>query len=78
MADDTSTLSERIGALADVAYDLYTDIKQLRKEVEKREGIESIEYLSDVPGELKEAEESAKRMNNFLESAEDCATKGGD
>lgn len=78
MPQTRGTLSERIGALADAADDLLTEIKRLRKEVQQREGVEAVEYLADVPGELLNAENSADKMFEFLESAEYCAIKGGE
>lgn len=72
------TLSERIGALADAAVELHKEIKQLRKEVDRRDGIEAIEHLADVPGELRDAEDLMEKAYDFLYSAEVCATKGGD
>jgi hypothetical protein len=71
------TLSERISALADDADQLHSLIRNLRKEVDKMDGIESIPSLADVPGELLNAENFADKMYEFLESAETCAKKGG-
>ena len=78
MSVNTDTLSERIGTLAEDADQLLTEIKNLCREVNKREGIESIEFLADVPGELDNAERLANQMYEFLESAETCAKKGGE
>lgn len=75
---NTDTLSERIGTLLDDAYQLLTEIKKIRREVNKREGIESIEYLADVPDELGNAKSIADQLCKMLESAESCAKKGGE
>jgi len=78
MSVNTDTLSERIGTLAEDADQLLTEIKKLRREVNKREGIEAKEYLADVPGELDRAEALADQMYEALESAETAAKKGGE
>lgn len=72
------TLSERIDALADSAAELFEEINRLRKEVNRREGIEAIEHLADVPGELLDAENLAEKAYDFLCSARMCAINGGD
>lgn len=71
-------LSGLISILADDAYGLYEAIRELREEVKKRDGIEAIEYLADVPEELASAENFAEQLCDFLESAEKCAKMGGD
>lgn len=73
---DMGPLYERIGVLAAEADQLHALIRNLRHEVNRMDGIESIEFLADVPGELGWAEEFASKMYEFLESAESCAKKG--
>lgn len=73
-----TTLSERIGELATRADELVTDLKRLCKEVRNRDDVDGVEYLADVPEELERALANAGRAYEFLESAETCATKGGE
>lgn len=77
MADNTRTLSERISVLLDAADQLYAEIKKLAKEVNRSDGIESIDYLADVPGELDQAEQCMDDVCKFLDSATTLAKKGG-
>ena len=77
MADLPDLISDRIGWLLEDADKLRAEIERLARDVRKRDGIESIEYLADVPGELERAWANADRMFEFLESAERCAKKGG-
>ena len=71
------TLSERIGILSDAADQLYAEIKKLAREVNRSDGIESIDYLADVPGELEQAEQFMDDVCKFLDSATTLAKKGG-
>jgi hypothetical protein len=72
------TLSERIDVLLENADQLRAEIKKLCREVNRRDGIESIDHLADVPGELGNAESLADQLCDYLESAEICAKMGGD
>lgn len=78
MANDTRTLSERIGALAYDADQLHSLIRELGKETDKIEGIETVDHLADVPGELLEAERYLAKAVDALNDAEQDAIKGGD
>lgn len=77
MADNTRTLSERIDVLLDAADQLRVEIRKLAKEVNRSDGIESIDYLADVPGELDQAEQFMGDVCKFLDSATTLAKKGG-
>lgn len=77
MANNTGTLSERIDVLLDAADQLRVEIRKLAKEVNRSDGIESIDYLADVPGELDQAEQCMDDVCKFLDSATSCAKKGG-
>jgi len=78
MATISDTLSERIGTLADDADQLLTEIKKLRREINERDGIESINHLADVPGDLLDAEDHMRKVAVNLSIAADDATKGGE
>jgi len=78
MPNNTGTLSERISVMLETADQLRAEIKKLCREVNRRDGIESIEYLADVPGELGNAESLADQLCDYLESAETCAKMGGE
>lgn len=71
------TLTERISALCDVADDLESSIRGLRKELDKWEGIEAITHLADVPGHIENAKGLVDKLYEELEMAESCARKGG-
>lgn len=77
MANNTDTLSERICSLLEDADQLYAEIKKLAKEVNRSDGIESIDYLADVPGELGQAEQCMDDACKFLDSATTLAKRGG-
>ena len=72
-----TTLSERISVLLEASDQLYAEIKKLAREVNRSDGIESIDYLADVPGELEQAEQFMDDVCKFLDSATTLAKKGG-
>jgi hypothetical protein len=71
-------LSERIDDLLTEANKLRTDIAALLQEVNDREGIEAIEGLADVPGDLEYAEALMRSVCAELELARQDAINGGD
>lgn len=71
-----ATLSERIDVLLDDADQLHAEIRKLRREINQREGIEAVDYLSDVPGDLLDAEDCLRRAVANLTCAVEDATKG--
>jgi len=72
------SLSERMDYLLIEADQLRASIKSLSREVNSREGIESIVHLADVPGDLERAEALMRNVYSALELAQQDATKGGD
>lgn len=72
------TLSERIGILLGDADQLRADVRRLCRELNNREGIEAVEYLADVPGDLLDADEDLRRAAVFLSLAREDATLGGE
>lgn len=72
------TLSDRIGILLGDADQLRADVRRLRRELNNREGIEAVEYLADVPGDLLDAEDNLRRAAVFLILAVEDATLGGE
>ncbi len=73
-----ATLSERIGVLLEDADQLRAEVRKLRRELNNREGIESIANLADVPGDLLDADEDLRRAAVFLSLAREDATLGGE
>lgn len=73
-----ATLSDRIGILSDAADQLRSEIKKLRLELSERDGIESVQHLADVPGDLLDAEDDLRKAAVCLSLAVDDATKGGE
>jgi len=78
MAINTDTLSERISVLLEAADQLRVEIRKLRREINERDGIESINHLADVPGDLLDAEDHMRKVAVNLSIAVDDATKGGE
>ena len=70
-------LSDRISALADDADQLCAQLINLVKEVEQMDGIEAVEHLADVPGDLNVATGHAVLMYGALAAAESDAKRGG-
>ena len=52
---NTGTLSERISVLLEAADQLRVEIRKLRREINERECVESINHLADVPGDMLDA-----------------------
>lgn len=77
MADVPDLISERISWLLEDADKLRAEVKRLARDVRKRDGIESIDYLADVPGELGQAEQCMDDACKFLDSATTLAKRGG-
>ena len=73
-----ATLSERIGALSDAADQLRAEVKKLRMEINQRDGIEAINHLADVPGDLLDAEDDLQKAAVCLSLAVADATLGGE
>jgi glutamine synthetase type III len=73
-----ATLSERIGILSDAADQLRSEVKKLRMELNNRDGIEAIQHLADVPGDLLDAEEGLRKAAVNLGLAREDATLGGE
>lgn len=71
-------ISERIGVLLDAADQLRADVRSLRRELDNRDGIESIVHLADVPGDLLDAEEGLRKAAVNLGLAREDATLGGE
>lgn len=76
--DYPTPISDRISPLLEDADHLLTDISSLVRDVNKREGIEAIVHLADVPGDLERAEALMRNVYSALELAQQDATKGGD
>lgn len=75
---DIVTLSDRIGVLSEDADQLRADVRKLRRELDNRDGIEAVEHLADVPGDLLDAEEGLRKAAVFLSLAREDATLGGE
>ena len=73
-----ATLSARIGSLLEDADQLRAEGKKLRRELNNREGIEAVECLADVPGDLLDAEDSIRKVVRYLNIAVEDAKKGGE
>ena len=71
-------ISERIGVLLDAADQLRADVKKLRMELNNRDGIEAIQHLADVPGDLLDAEDDLQKAAVCLRLAVADATLGGE
>ena len=70
-------LSDRIETLADTAADLYGEIYSLKRELSKRDDLDSVEHLADVPGHIVSALSMMHGVFEKLQSAEISARKGG-
>ena len=73
-----STLSERIDVFLECADQLRAEIRILRRELNNRDGIESINHLADVPGDLLDADDNLRKAIVNLRIAMEDATLGGE